>query len=185
MSEHQPDHTPWPLWASKPHERDELAALLGVSARSVRRGVQKGHIELVEGPDYHHPLYRLRDCAWSRRHLQKMAAMSRPNGRHGQGGQTAIDRGQSDDEAHSEGVNDRGQDRGQVDATSQKMAATNKALSVRVEELEQENAHLRGQVEQLTRALELALASRPPSTPWLIVQLVALWNWFKSRGERG
>lgn len=174
MSEHHPDHTPWPLWAARAYSQRELAARLEVSTRTIRRALESGDVEKL-GEQGGVGQFRLKDTPWSR---AKIAAVSPEDVRT----LSAPDTGGAS--GHGGGHGEQGKE-SSGDEDVRTWSGHDRTLSGRLAELEQENAHLRGEVEQLTRALELALASRPPSTPWLIVQLVALWNWFKSRGERG
>ncbi len=160
MTTYSNDEIPWPLWASQPRERDELAALLGISTRSLRRAVKQGHVELIQGEHYHAPLYRLRDSSWSRKHLEKLAAIkapvaatSRPNGRHGQGGQNSKGRGQTADETDDKRLNDRGHMTDQSRPTAQIVAATSgRDHLIAQDEIEQ----LTAQIKRLREDLEEA-----------------------------
>ncbi len=73
MHDDNPDNTPWPLWASRAYSRDELLDLLGISVRTLRSAVKRGDVEMVQEERYHAASYRLRDCAWSRKYLSRIA----------------------------------------------------------------------------------------------------------------
>lgn len=64
MNDH-PHDVPWPLWASRLHTQVELAALLDVSARTLRRATIRGDVERVRVKGESSPMFRLKQTPWS------------------------------------------------------------------------------------------------------------------------
>lgn len=199
------DQKTWPLWASKTYSQCELAERLQVTPRTIRRAVQRGDIEKI-GEEQGQGVYRLNSTPWTREKLSGHPP-GQPGHEGGHvSGLSGVDRAghvrvvRGDEEEDYKNQSDKtGHEGGHVSGGDVRVVRAGVRV-VRVqdesevwdwerekEELErelralrEENAGLKGEVKQLTYALELATKK---FSPWWIRLGVKVLNWIKSRSD--